>query len=157
MSVRCKTDTGANCCVMLEVVLSHITSQPAQPCTTTLRTFFWSQRSCIKKRTKLPLSHNGQCTEAEFFIVKPEVPVTLSGYDAERLGLISRKSSTDVAGCNEPQGFEDAFRGLGELEGVAHHMQLKPGVQGTVQGVQGKKSCHFPSRPHESRAPKNGK
>lgn len=97
-----------------------------------MRTFF-SHKEIAYKKIKLPVSHKGQCTEAEYVIVKPNVLVTLSDCVAERLGLISTISSIDASGCNQHQEFEDVFQGLVVRKGLAYHIQLKPAVQGTAK------------------------
>ncbi|KAH7981307.1 hypothetical protein HPB49_023064 [Dermacentor silvarum] len=117
---------GANCCIMSETMLRELTTQSAQPCSTTLRAFFGHKQTALQKIT-LPTSCKAQSCLAEFFIVPQNVPVTISGNISERLGLISRVRSVDALPSQDPTaGFGDVFQGLGELKGVTYHIELKP-------------------------------
>ncbi|XP_075543992.1 uncharacterized protein LOC142578497 [Dermacentor variabilis] len=135
-AIRCKIDTGANCCIMPEVTLRNITTKPAQDCHSMLRPFFGHIEKAMKK-IKLQVASTTQSTTALLFIVKQAVPVTLSGKVAERLGLIGHINTVDALETKEiVDRFRDVFQGLGEIKDVAYHMELKPEARGVVKPVR---------------------
>ncbi|XP_072142027.1 uncharacterized protein [Dermacentor andersoni] len=130
--VTCKLDTGANCCVISKNELERLPAKPKEACKVTLTAFF-GHRTTAQAKVKLLLYANNKKCEEQFFVVEHDVPVTLSGAVAERLGFIYRIQKVSSEELYRPaQPFADVFSGLGQLKGVEYSMKLKPGSAGTV-------------------------
>ncbi|XP_054918600.1 uncharacterized protein [Dermacentor andersoni] len=130
--VTCKLDTGANCCVISKNELERLPAKPKEACKVTLTAFF-GHRTTAQAKVKLLLYANNKKCEEQFFVVEHDLPVTLSGAVAERLGFIYRIQKVSSEELYRPaQPFADVFSGLGQLKGVEYSMKLKPGSAGTV-------------------------
>lgn len=76
-AVDCRVDTGANCSVMSATQLRRVTNQKPQAVTTKIGSFF-GHVSKAEGRIMLPVAHGNQSTDVQFYIVKREVPTTIS-------------------------------------------------------------------------------
>ncbi|XP_049515019.1 uncharacterized protein LOC125941552 [Dermacentor silvarum] len=76
---------------------------------------------------------NERVVPETFYIIEQNVPVTLSGSVAERLGFICRIQHIEVDELYPPaQHFAEVFSGLGELKGYEYEIKLKPGAVGVI-------------------------
>lgn len=79
------------------------------------------------------LSANSGMHEELFSIVDQNVPITLSGSVAERLGFICRIQNVQAEKLYPvAQSYADVFAGLGQLKGVEYTMKLNPRAVGVV-------------------------
>nr|XP_037283835.1 uncharacterized protein LOC119176582 [Rhipicephalus microplus] len=124
----CKLDTGANCCVISSKDSKKLSNGPLQTCHATLTAFFGHKTPATGK-IRLRLRANSKEHEETFFVVEQNVPVTLSGLVAERLGFICRVQNVHVRQLYPAaQPFAEVFSGLGQLKGEEYAMKLKPGT-----------------------------
>lgn len=131
--VLCKLDTGANCSVIARSKLQQITNKEDEHCDVILNTFFGHQKAATG-RVRLCVSGPDASFETDFFVVEEDVPLTLSGSVAEKLGLLLRLASVEQRELYEAaKHYADVFDGLGSLKGIVYHMKLKPGSQGVVR------------------------
>ncbi|XP_077519648.1 uncharacterized protein LOC144129398 [Amblyomma americanum] len=134
--VACKLDTGANCSVISRSQLQKITQKQPENCAVVLNTFFGFQKKATK-RSHLHVTGPEGTFETTFFVMEDDIPVTLSGSVAEKLGLIRRIASLEHQELYDVvKPYEDVFSGLGELKGVVYHLKLKPGSQGVVKAAR---------------------
>ncbi|KAK8782784.1 hypothetical protein V5799_015874 [Amblyomma americanum] len=134
--VECKLDTGANCSVISRSQLQKITQKQPENCAVVLNTFFGFQKKATK-RSHLHVTGPEGTFETTFFVMEDDIPVTLSGSVAEKLGLIRRIASLEHQELYDVvKPYEDVFSGLGELKGVVYHLKLKPGSQGVVKAAR---------------------
>ncbi|XP_049513828.1 uncharacterized protein K02A2.6-like [Dermacentor silvarum] len=76
---------------------------------------------------------NERVVPETFYIIEQNVPVTLSGSVAQRLGFICRVQHIEVDELYPPaQPFAEVFSGLGELKGYEYEIKLKPGAVGVI-------------------------
>lgn len=128
----CKLDTGANCCVISSKDVKQLPNKLQQPCQATLTAFF-GHKTTARAKIRLRLLANRREHEESFFVVEQNVPVTLSGSVAERLGFLCRVQNVHVEELfPAAQPFAEVFSGLGQLKGVEYTMKLKPGAVGVV-------------------------
>ncbi|CAN7981473.1 unnamed protein product, partial [Ixodes pacificus] len=85
--VNCRVDTGADCCDTSERLLHTLTKRPARECSVRLSSFFGHVQSANGKST-LHVQHKGCVSDVDFYVVKQDVPTTLSGVVSEELQLL---------------------------------------------------------------------
>lgn len=128
----CQLDTGANCYVISRRDIRKLPDKPEQTCLVMLIEFF-GHKTGSHGKVRLLLSANEKAHEETFFVVEQDMPVTLSGTAAERLGFISCFQSVQHDHIYTPaQPFAEVFKGLGQPKHFKYKMKLKPGTTGVI-------------------------